>query len=115
MRIPSTSASLVAGAAATVGATACCAGPLLLVLLGVGGAWAGRLAELEAYQPYFLAAASACFGYAYFRLYHRAGVCTPGQACAVPAVQSRQRLIFWLVAAAALALIALPLYAPVFY
>ena len=115
MRFPSTSTSLVAGAAAALGATACCAGPLLLVLLGIGGAWAGRLAALEAYQPYFLAVALASFGYAYFRLYRLAEVCAPGQPCADPAVKRRQRLIFWLVAAAALALVALPLYASLFY
>lgn len=115
MRFRSASTSLAAGAAAAIGAAACCAGPLLLVLLGVGGAWAARLAALEAYQPYFLAAALACFGYAYFRLYHRAEVCAPGEACAVPAVRRRQRLTFWLVAMAALALITLPLYASLFY
>ena len=41
--------------------------------------------------------------------------CADGQACAAPAVRRRPRLVFWLVAAAALALIALPLYAPLFY
>jgi len=115
MRLSSASASLIAGAAAAVGATACCAGPLLLVLLGIGGAWGARLTALEAYQPYFLLAALACFGYAYFRLYRRVEVCAPGEVCAVPAVRRRQRLIFWLVSIAALALAALPLYAPLFY
>lgn len=115
MRPWTTSTSLLAGAAAAVGASACCAGPLLLVVLGIGGAWTTRLAALETYQPYFAVATLACFGYAYYRLYHQAADCAPGDVCAVPAVRRRQRFIFWVVAAAALALIGLPLYAPLFY
>ena len=48
MRPWTASGSLLAGAAAAVGASACCAGPLLLVLLGIGGAWGSRLVALEA-------------------------------------------------------------------
>lgn len=115
MRLWTTSTSMLTGAAAAVGASACCAGPLLLVVLGIGGAWTTRLAALEIYQPYFTAATLACFGYAYYRLYHRPADCAPGDVCTVPVVRRRQRFIFWLVATAALALIGLPLYAPLFY
>lgn len=110
-----TAGSLLGGAAAAIGASACCAGPLLLVVLGVGGAWGSRLVALEVYQPYFISAALACFGYAFFKLYRQPEDCAPGEACAIPAVRRRQRLIFWLVAIAALALMSLPLYAPLFY
>ena len=44
-----TSGSLLGGAAAAIGASACCAGPLVLVVLGVGGAWGSRLVALEVY------------------------------------------------------------------
>jgi mercuric ion transport protein len=112
---PWTVAALMAGAAAAVGASACCAGPLLLVLIGVGGAWGSQLAAAEAYQPWFIAAAVAFLGYAFHRLYVRPTACAPGNACAVPATRSRQKALFWVVSAFALALVALPLYAPVFY
>jgi len=115
MRLWTASTSLLAGAVAAVGASACCAGPLLLVVLGLGGAWTTRLAALEVYQPYFAAATFACFGYAYYRLYHKAADCAPGDSCAVPTVRLRQRIVFWFVAAAALGLVSLPLYAPLFY
>lgn len=107
--------ALLGGAAAAIGASACCAGPLLLVVLGVGGAWGSRLVALEVYQPYFVAAALAFFGYAFHRLYRTPEACEPGVACAVPAVQRRQRVVFWIVAAMSAVLMSFPLYAPVFY
>ena len=107
--------SLAAGAAAAVGASACCAGPLLLVMLGVGGAWGARLVALEPYQPYFVAAALGFFGLALSRLYRREPDCAAQAACAQPALRKRQRLVFWLVSLPALALMAFPLYAPLFY
>ena len=109
------SGSLLAGAVAAVGASACCAGPLLLVVLGIGGAWGSRLVALEAYQPIFLAAAAAFFGFAFYRLYRKPETCTPGEACANPTVRQRQRIIFWVVTLVAAALMAFPLYAPLFY
>ena len=115
MSLPRTTSALLGGAAAAVGASACCAGPLLLVVLGVGGAWGSRLVALEVYQSYFVAAALAFFGYAFFKLYRKPEACEPGKACAIPAVRRRQRVIFWVVAVAAAALMSFPLYAPLFY
>jgi len=110
-----TSGSILGGVAAAVGASACCAGPLLLVVLGIGGAWGSRLMALEVYQPGFIGAALLFFGYAFFKLYRSAEVCAPGEACAVPAVRRRQRTIFWVVAVLAAALMSFPLYASFFY
>lgn len=114
-RLWTTSGSLLGGAAAAIGASACCAGPLLLVVLGIGGAWGSRLVALEVYQPYFIAAALAFFGYAFFKLYHKPTDCAPGEVCAIPVVRRRQRVIFWFVALAAGTLMSFPLYAPLFY
>lgn len=106
---------MLGGVAAAIGASACCAGPLLLVLLGIGGAWGSRLVALEVYQPYFVGAALAFFGYAFFNLYRKPENCASGEACAIPVVRRRQKAILWLVALAAVTLMALPLYAPLFY
>lgn len=108
-------ASVLAGAAAALGASACCAGPLLLVILGVGGAWGSQLMALEAYQPWFIAATVAFLGYAFYRLYLKPEQCAPGDACAVPATRTRQKALFWIVSAFAVALVTLPFYAPAFY
>lgn len=106
---------LLGGAAAAIGASACCAGPLVLVMLGVGGAWGSRLVALSPLQPYFIALALASFAFAFYRLFRQTPACATGEACAVPAVRSRQRLVFWTVAAVAAALMSFPLYAPLFY
>lgn len=110
-----TPGSVLAGVAAAIGASACCAGPLLLVLLGVGGAWGSRLVALEPLQPYFVVAALAFFGFAFYRLYRSPEACAPDEVCAVPAVRRRQRVIFWSVSVLAAALMSFPLYAPLFY
>ena len=110
-----TTGSLLAGAAAALGASACCAGPLLLVVLGVGGAWGPRLTALRPFQPLFVAVSIVFFAVAFRRLYVRSETCAAGEACAVPSVRHRQRVIFWVAVPTALALISFPLYAPLFY
>ena len=110
-----TPGSVLAGAAAAIGASACCAGPLLLVVLGVGGAWGSRLVALAPLQPYVVAAALAFFGFAFYRLYRNLEACAPDEACAIPLVRRRQRVILWTVFALAAALMSFPLYAPLFY
>lgn len=107
--------SVVAGLVAAIGASACCAGPLLLVVLGVGGAWGSRLVALEPLQPLFVVAALAFFGLAFRRLYPRQEACTPDAVCARPAVWRGGRVIFWIVSAFAALLISFPLYAPLLY
>lgn len=43
---------LVGAVVSAVGASICCVGPLLLLGLGVGGAWVGNLTAMEEYRPY---------------------------------------------------------------
>ena len=45
--------SLVAGALAAIGASVCCVGPLVLLALGIGGAWIANLTALEPLRPWF--------------------------------------------------------------
>ena len=87
--------SIVGAILAGLGATACCAGPLVLLSLGIGGAWIGNLTALEPYRPSFVLLAMVFMGLAYRRLFS-ASACDPGKACALPVVAGRQRLIFWL-------------------
>ena len=111
----STKGSLIAGVLAAVGASACCAGPLILLLLGVSGSWVSHLVALEPYRPYLAALTLLFLGAAFYNLYIRPRACAPGDACAADRVKTNQRLIFWLVAAPVILLLTFPWLAPLFY
>ena len=106
---------LVGSILAAIGASICCVGPLVLLALGVSGAWIGSLTALEPYRPIFIGLTLLFLGLAFYRLYLARPVCTPGSACANPRMLKRQRLTFWMVAVLVLGLIAVPWFAPLFY
>jgi mercuric ion transport protein len=106
---------LVAGIFAALGASICCVGPLVLLALGVSGAWISSLTALEAYRPIFIGLTLLFLGFAFHRLYLAPRVCTPGLACATPRMLRRQRLAFWIVTVLTLGLLAVPWFAPLFY
>lgn len=47
---------LVGAVLSALGASICCLGPLLLLGLGVGGAWVRNLTAMEKYRPFWTAA-----------------------------------------------------------
>jgi mercuric ion transport protein len=106
---------LVAGILAAVGASVCCVGPLVLLAIGVSGAWVGSLTALEPYRPFFIGLTLLFLGLAFHRLYFARRACTPGLACANPRTLKHQRLAFWIVAILVLGLISVPWLAPLFY
>jgi len=46
--------SLLVGVVAGFGASVCCVGPLVLLALGMSGAWIGNLTALEPFRPYLI-------------------------------------------------------------
>ena len=108
---PSARMSLAAGALAALGATACCLGPLLLITLGIGGAWLSALSVLEPFRPIFIGVAALFFGVAFHRLFIVPRRCAPGHTCAVPATLVRQKIAFWILLIIAAAMLLFPLYA----
>lgn len=107
--------SLWAGSIAAIGASVCCVGPLLLLSLGISGAWIANLTLLEPWRPLFVAATLALLYWAWHGLYRRQPACADDRPCATTAIRRRQRLIFWLVSVTLLLLLALPWFAPLFY
>jgi len=101
-------ASIAAGVIAALGASSCCVLPLLLVSVGLGGAWIAQLREMERFFPVFIAIAIAAFAYAFYRLYLRPAPCAPDAACATPTTRRRQRIAFWAALIGAKALIVSP-------
>src|SRR5260221_1011259 len=106
---------LVAGILSAIGASICCVGPLVLLALGVSGAWIGSLTALEPYRPIFFGLALLFLGFAFYRFYLVRPAWSPGSACANPRTLKRQRLGFWIVTVLVLSLIAVPWFAPLFY
>lgn len=107
--------ALLAGGLAALLASACCLGPLVLVSVGLGGAWIGNLTVLEPYRPFFIAAAVVALFFAWRHIYRPAQDCRPGEVCALPQVRSTYRTVFWMVAALVLVAFAFPYALPLFY
>ncbi len=76
---------LIGAVISAVAASACCIGPLLLVMLGIGGAWAGSLTVMEPFRPYFLGAAAVFLFFAWKKVYAR-------QLPAYPALSAPRRV-----------------------
>jgi mercuric ion transport protein len=106
---------LVVGILAAIGASVCCVGPLVLLALGVSGAWISSLTALEPYRPIFIGLTLLFLAGAFHRLYLAGRVYPPGSACADPRTLKRQRLAFWIVTILVLGLVAVPWFAPLFY
>jgi len=96
---------LIGGVLAAVGASLCCVGPLVLLTLGISGAWIGNLTLLEPYRPVFIVIVMLLFGWAGWQIYQPVEACEPGTACAVPQMRKRRRVIFWITAIIALVLV----------
>jgi len=107
--------ALLAGGLAAVLASACCVGPLVLLALGVSGAWVGNLTALEPYRPVFVAAAVGALVVAGRRIWWPQAVCAPGEVCAVPQLRRVQKFLFGVVLALVLVALVFPSVAPWFY
>ncbi|WP_437979182.1 heavy metal-associated domain-containing protein [Sorangium sp. So ce295] len=95
--------SLVGAVLATVGASSCCLGPLLLALLGVGGA--GALAALAAYRGLLLGVMVALLAVAFVLSYRPRRT----DACVCSAASThRGRRALWLTSAIVLVAAASP-------
>src|SRR5207302_10884367 len=82
--------ALLASVAGALGASLCCAVPLLLVSLGIGGSWLASLTALEPYRPLFAVLTIGALGTAGWRLYGPARRCEDGRICANPSVLQRR-------------------------
>ena len=71
--------AMFGGLLGALAASSCCILPLVLVLIGVSGAWIGSLTALSAYQPYFVVFTLICLGSGYYLVYRKPEtVCTAG-------------------------------------
>jgi len=106
---------LAAGGVAALLASACCIGPLVLIALGVSGAWIGNLTALEPYRPIFIGVALVALFFAWRRIYRPAEKCQPGEVCAIPRFRVAYKVIFWMVSILVLIALLFPYTLPLFY
>jgi hypothetical protein len=66
-----TKQALWASALAAIGASLCCVAPLVLVTLGLGGAWLSNLTQLEPLRPVFVVLTLGLLALAGRKLYRR--------------------------------------------
>lgn len=112
--IKSRGALLVGGLSAILAST-CCLGPLVLITLGLSGAWIANLTVLEPYRPIFIGAALIALLLAGRFIWRPAVACTPGTVCAIPHVKTSYKLLFWAVTALVLVALVFPYVVPLFY
>jgi len=103
--------SLIAAILASIGASLCCVGPLVLLTLGIGGSWISTLTALEPIRPIFIVITLVFIFLAFRKLYLLPVSCELDQPCARPETRRNQRILFWLLSALIIALLAFPYYA----
>jgi len=109
------SGALLVGGLAAILASTCCLGPLILVTLGLSGAWIGNLTLLEPYRPFFIAGALVALLFAGRRIFRPTQACQPGEVCAVPRNHRLYKIVFGIVSALVLVALAYPYVAKLFY
>ena len=109
--------TLTGGLFAGLLASACCVGPLALVMVGVSGAWISSLTLLQPYRWVFIGIALVFMALAWRRIYRApaAAECEPGTVCALTQTNRLYRVMFWVVSALVLLAFAFPYFAPLFY
>lgn len=107
--------ALLAGGLAALFASACCLGPLVLILVGISGAWISHLTALEPYQPLFMGLSLAALFFAARSIWRPAAACEPGQVCAIPRINRIYKLLFGVVVLLLTTAMAFPPIAHWFY
>jgi len=111
----SAKATLVGGVLAGIGASACCVGPLLLLSMGIGGAWIAHLTALERYRPVFIVLTVLFVGLSFWKLYLAPQSCSVEDNCIADRTRMLQRVLLWVLLPIVLLLVASPWILPIFY
>jgi mercuric ion transport protein len=97
-------------------ASSCCILPLVLVTLGVSGAWIGNLTVLEPYKPLFVALTAVFVGLGFWHVYFRAKpACADGSYCARPESSRLTKTALWIATVLIVLAATINWWAPLFY
>lgn len=114
-------AASVGSIVSAIVASACCVGPLVFALLGLGGA--GLLLKFEPYRPYFIAVTVALLGAGFYFTYRKprlaglgpAGAGGPACDCPAPRTNRVGRVMLWVATVMVILFLAFPHLAPVLF
>lgn len=94
----------------------CCIVPLILISLGLSGAWIGSLTKLEPYKPVFIGITAlfltAGFWHVYFK---KPEPCEEGSYCAQPSSSLITKAALWIATLVVLLALTIDYWAPLFY
>jgi hypothetical protein len=108
-RVSKQGATVAGAVVAAFAASACCLGPLVLAVLGLGGA--ASAVALEAYRPYFLLLTAVLLAGAFYMTYRRpAKACGPGESCERPGATRSGRVLMWVAAVVVILAATFPYY-----
>jgi len=86
----------IGGVLGALAASSCCIMPLVLISLGISGAWIGNLTALAPYKPLFVAGTAGVLGYGFHLVYWKPRrACAAGTACARPVPSRLVELALW--------------------
>lgn len=106
----------VGGVIGALLASSCCILPLVLVMLGVSGAWIGNLAALEPYKPWFVAATLVFLALGFWQVYFRPQPkCEDGSYCARPESALITKGALWIATVLVAMAITIRWWAPLLY
>ena len=99
-----------------VAMSSCCIVPLVLLSLGVTGAWIGGLASLYQYKWIFFLVTAGFLGGEFYMVYRKplASACDSGSYCATPQSNRVNKVEFWTATFLSLRALAFPYIAPAF-
>jgi len=100
------------GILGALAASACCILPLVLVTVGISGAWIGNLTALAPYKAYFAAGTLALLGYGYYLVYVRPKQACADGSCARPLPSRVVKLSLWIATVLVVAALAFDYIAP---
>ncbi|MGI8561022.1 MAG: mercuric transporter MerT family protein [Luteimonas sp.] len=97
-------------------ASSCCIIPLVLVMLGVSGAWIGNLTMLEPYKAWFVAATLVFLALGFWQVYfRRQPKCEDDSYCARPESALITKGALWIATVLVAMAITIRWWAPLFY
>lgn len=97
-------------------ASVCCVGPLVLLTLGISGAWIGTLTAFEPYKPIFAVIAIAFIGLGFRQVYFKSKpTCEEGSYCSRPESALITKTALWLATVLVVLALTINWWAPLFY